>query len=269
MKDSRKEIGKWTARVLFVLYLLFFATYTIFMRTVGPRRWNFMPFWELRYSLAGGLATFQFLIINILLCIPMGYFGAAAFRNTKKWKIVLLIACYSTTIELIQLITARGLCEFDDVFNNTLGGAIGILCFYGPLEIFDAMAVTIVYGAVMIILEFRQSGSFSFGRVPGVLTKTYVLYIPAHAVISYYIFRLFDMYGDLRSNRGVKAAAVIMLANMLSVLSKFLVQYFTAYHFSAPTLYYLIGFLLQCLLTMYVRKNYICRTPDKSHGGNI
>ncbi|HAV28066.1 MAG TPA: hypothetical protein DCX23_07100, partial [Lachnospiraceae bacterium] len=71
MKDSRKEIGIWPARVLFVLYLLFFATYTIFMRTVGPRRWNLMPFWELRYSLAGGLATFQFLIINILLCIPM------------------------------------------------------------------------------------------------------------------------------------------------------------------------------------------------------
>ena len=77
------------------------------------------------------------------------------------------------------------------------------------------------------------------------------------------------MYGDLRSSRGLKAASFIMLANMLCVLSKFLVQYFTAYHFSAPTLYYLIGFLLQCLLTMYVRKNYICRTPDKSHGGNI
>ncbi|MBR3339655.1 MAG: hypothetical protein IKG19_06395, partial [Lachnospiraceae bacterium] len=150
-----------------------------------------------------------------------------------------------------------------------LGGAIGILCFYGPLEIFDVMAVTIVYGAVMVILEFMQSGSFSFGRVPGVLTKTYVLYIPAHAVISYYIFRLFDMYGDLRGNRGVKAAAVIMLANMLSVLSKFLVQYFIAYRFSAPTLYYLIGFLLQCLLTMYVRKYYICRAPGKNHGGNI
>ena len=77
------------------------------------------------------------------------------------------------------------------------------------------------------------------------------------------------MYGDLRGNRGVKAAAVIMLANMLSVLSKYLVQYFTAYHFSAPTLYYPIGFLLQCFLTMYVRKNYICRVPDKTRGGII
>ena len=163
----------------------------------------------------------------------------------------------------------RDRSAYDDVFNNTLGGAIGILCFYGPLEIFDAMAVTIVYGAAMVILEFRQSGSFSFGRVPAVLTKTYVLYIPAHAVISYFIFRRLDMYGDLRGSRGVKAAAVIMLANMLSVLSKYLIQYFTAYHFSAPTFYYLTGFLLQCFLTMYVRKYYICRNPEKIRGGNI
>ena len=50
-----------------------------------------------------------------------------------------------------------------------------------------------------------------------------------------------------------------------------ILQFFTSYGYYSFALLgiNLIGFLLQCLLTMYVRKNYICRTPDKSHGGNI
>ena len=31
----------------------------------------------------------------------------------------------SSAIELLQLITARGLCEFDDVMHNMIGAAIG------------------------------------------------------------------------------------------------------------------------------------------------
>lgn len=29
-------------------------------------------------------------------------------------------------IEILQLITARGLCEFDDVFHNMIGAVIGV-----------------------------------------------------------------------------------------------------------------------------------------------
>ena len=32
----------------------------------------------------------------------------------------------SVEIELFQLITARGLCEFDDVLHNVLGAIIGV-----------------------------------------------------------------------------------------------------------------------------------------------
>ena len=32
---------------------------------------------------------------------------------------------FSSVIELSQLVLKRGLCEFDDVFHNTLGCAVG------------------------------------------------------------------------------------------------------------------------------------------------
>lgn len=32
---------------------------------------------------------------------------------------------FSAGIEITQYITGRGLCEFDDVFNNTLGAFVG------------------------------------------------------------------------------------------------------------------------------------------------
>ena len=270
MIDSRKDMGKHKALTLFIAYLLFFSVYTLLIRTPGPRRWNLIPFWEIRYALSGGTDTFHYLVINILLCIPMGYFAACAFENDRKWKIILRITCFSVLIEIVQLLTGRGLCEFDDVFNNTLGGAIGMLCYFGPLEFFDAAAVTVVYGAAMVILEFRDFGDFIFWRVPEVLVHTYILYIPAHAVISVFIYKMFGMYNELHGTVGVRAAGLMILANLMSVLSKFLIQYFFAYSFSVTKLYYVTGFLLQCILTMYVRRKVfkIDSVPEETIGGN-
>ena len=43
-----------------------------------------------------------------------------------KWKGLWGAAGLSITIELLQLITARGLCEFDDVIHNIIGAVIGV-----------------------------------------------------------------------------------------------------------------------------------------------
>lgn len=260
MIDSRKGMGKWQALILFILYLRFFAVYTIGTRAVGPRRWNLVPFWEIRFALAGGINTFHYLIINILLCIPMGYLASCLLEKLKKWKILLVVTAYSIMIELIQLITGRGLCEFDDVFNNTLGGLIGMVCYFGPLQVFDACAVTIVYGASMFVLELTQNGNVAFWRVPEVLIHTFILYIPAHAILSVFIFEKFGMYRDMFGKTGRSAVGMILLANLLSVLSKFLIQYFLAYSFSVTGLYYITGFILQSFLTLYARRGCIKQT---------
>lgn len=35
-------------------------------------------------------------------------------------------ACLNVVVEVLQLVTSRGLCEFDDVIHNILGAAIGV-----------------------------------------------------------------------------------------------------------------------------------------------
>ena len=43
-----------------------------------------------------------------------------------KWRGLLVTVGLSMGIEVLQLISQRGLCEFDDVIHNTVGAAIGV-----------------------------------------------------------------------------------------------------------------------------------------------
>lgn len=54
--------------------------------------------------------------------VPMGLLCGQLW----KWKGLWVASGLSIVIELLQLITARGLCEFDDVFHNIIGAVIGI-----------------------------------------------------------------------------------------------------------------------------------------------
>ena len=60
---------------------------------------------------------------NILLFIPLGIFVG----DLWKWKGLLVGVGLTVSIELFQLISRRGLFEFDDIIHNTLGTVIGIL----------------------------------------------------------------------------------------------------------------------------------------------
>ena len=55
----------------------------------------------------------MFIPIGFLLGIKVG------------WKGIPIAALFSLIIELIQLVTRRGLFEFDDIIHNTLGAVIG------------------------------------------------------------------------------------------------------------------------------------------------
>ena len=57
------------------------------------------------------------IVANVVLFIPFGMITGRLW----KWKGVLSGAGLSAIIELLQLISQRGLFEFDDIINNTLG----------------------------------------------------------------------------------------------------------------------------------------------------
>jgi len=64
------------------------------------------------------------ILLNIILFIPVGLLS-------PRWKTVGLAAGYSMLIELAQLISCRGLFEFDDVIHNAFGTALGVLLVLG------------------------------------------------------------------------------------------------------------------------------------------
>lgn len=114
---------------LFCLYLVFVLWITLIDREFGERRLMLTPFWEYARVVHNVQRSFFMgqIIGNVLLLMPLG-FMISFLPNLKdvKWKSVLLSAlCFSAFIELMQYVTGRGLMEFDDVFNNTVGAVLG------------------------------------------------------------------------------------------------------------------------------------------------
>ena len=70
--------------------------------------------------------------LNIMLFIPMGYllpYTFKWFRNDLRIRPVLACFVFSFVVENIQLLTMRGLYDVNDIFNNTIGGILGVLLF--------------------------------------------------------------------------------------------------------------------------------------------
>ena len=89
---------------------------TVLSRKAGSAMtYKLIPFWSYSHP-----QHYKQILLNIIMFIPVGLLGAT-------WKTVGLAAIYSTMIELSQLISYRGLFEFDDIIHNTLGAALGVL----------------------------------------------------------------------------------------------------------------------------------------------
>lgn len=61
-------------------------------------------------------------VANIVMFIPVGLLAGWLWR----WLGLVFVIGLSCGIEVVQLITLRGLCEFDDVIHNMVGAAVGI-----------------------------------------------------------------------------------------------------------------------------------------------
>lgn len=63
------------------------------------------------------------ILTNVIMFAPVGVLTG----HRWKWRGLWVAAGLSITIELLQLVTSRGLCEFDDVFHNMIGAVIGTM----------------------------------------------------------------------------------------------------------------------------------------------
>jgi glycopeptide antibiotics resistance protein len=78
-------------------------------------------------------------ILNVLMFIPIGFFLCATIYGIRFMHVIEIGCLLSVMIEILQLITRRGVCNIDDVIHNTIGCAIG----YG-IYIFCSKIVKII-----------------------------------------------------------------------------------------------------------------------------
>ena len=62
------------------------------------------------------------ILTNVFMFIPVGVLAGSLW----KWRGLWFAAGLSFVIEILQLVSGRGLMEFDDVIHNYVGAAIGV-----------------------------------------------------------------------------------------------------------------------------------------------
>ena len=102
-------------------YIFILLGTTVFFRETRPRiQFEFSPFWSYRIP---DLLIEN--VMNIVAFIPVGFLLGVANKDLK-WGVMIVGVFLSVTIELLQLVLKKGLCEIDDVIHNTLGCLIGL-----------------------------------------------------------------------------------------------------------------------------------------------
>ena len=76
------------------------------------------------------------ILTNIVMYVPAGILAGKLW----KWKGLRVAAWFSVTIEVLQLVTARGLCEFDDILHNCIGAVIGVGVVMGIRKMIEVEA---------------------------------------------------------------------------------------------------------------------------------
>ena len=133
MKDDNKT-NKLT-KVLFAIYLIALLWIIVFKFNVAflnlgyMRSINIIPFNE--SLIINGKLDFREIIMNIVIFIPLGIYSGILLRKWTIEKKIFLFFLISLVCEVLQFILGVGASDITDIFNNTLGGVIGLVIYKG------------------------------------------------------------------------------------------------------------------------------------------
>ena len=113
---------------LFIIYVFCVFYITLLNREPTYRRRVLTPLWEY-HKLLHEESDYWWgqITCNIIMLVPFGVFTGYRFRKMTIIQGAVLGGAFSSFIEITQYFTRRGLLEFDDVLNNTLGAVIGFV----------------------------------------------------------------------------------------------------------------------------------------------
>ena len=123
---KRKRTGR--ARSVFLFLFLFFVLwYTVLKRRTSYHSAQTELFWSYRLWFSGNEELGWEIVSNVAMFIPFGFLFMAVLgqKQGKAWTVFLSAVLFSLLIESLQLVLMRGLFEWDDVFNNTVGAILG------------------------------------------------------------------------------------------------------------------------------------------------
>ena len=130
-RRGKMRLRDCLALSILAFYLAFVFTLTIYARKVTPEA-MMQPvlFWSYKYIASGDRGMFFEVFWNVVLFMPYGFLASIISKSKAKWSVLLSGSMLSVAIELTQLLTHRGLFEYDDMVHNTLGTIIGIALYY-------------------------------------------------------------------------------------------------------------------------------------------
>lgn len=123
---------EWYFCLFLLAYFALVLGKTVIYRPVGAvEEANTYPFW----SYVEGFTKRRYVLVqnllNIILFLPIGFLLGGIFKSRRLLKVVLYGMGLSLTVEVLQLLFEKGLCEFDDIFHNTVGSVLGLFILYG------------------------------------------------------------------------------------------------------------------------------------------
>ena len=100
-------------------YVVLLLAETVLIRKVTPGS-HFQP--EIFWSWKQWEVQRNQILTNVVMFVPVGLLAGKIWR----WRGIWFAAGMSIVIEVLQLVTSRGLCEIDDVIHNMIGTAVGV-----------------------------------------------------------------------------------------------------------------------------------------------
>ena len=124
----KREMKEVFPLIAFGMYLAIMLVITFLSRESGSMPGEV----DLKLFSTWGINTRNnaFVIENVLLFIPYGFLGCLAYERLRDFfSCALLGAVTSMAVECLQLVTARGYFQIDDILTNIIGTIVGYLIF--------------------------------------------------------------------------------------------------------------------------------------------
>ncbi|SFT23680.1 VanZ family protein [Paenibacillus sp. BC26] len=141
-KKNRLTLALFSIYLLVLVWSILLKFHFSLSEVHAGRAINLIPFQD--SVTVSGLRSIE-IFVNIHVFIPFGiYIGILKF-NRPFWAKVLPILGTSLAFEIVQFILAIGRTDITDLFNNTLGGMLGIIVYWVLHKILKSRAAKVVH----------------------------------------------------------------------------------------------------------------------------